>query len=140
MVGRGQRKKQELRRASKVMSEQLESPHGSYELPDENDCTKKEWETAVDDLGTIRLQFILWRQQGRLANFVVNVQRLTSAGWVSVERFDCCHGHCHLHVDNDEHKTRSIHTLDTQDDVKTAFRKVEKAADERARIMRDKGA
>ncbi|MGW5519359.1 DUF7718 family protein [Nocardia africana] len=132
--------KRELSKSRKTVSESLESPHGSYEAPNRQTCQSHQWEVGVDDLYTIRLQFNIWRRDGRLVDFTVNVERLSSTGWVSEERFDCCHGHCHVHVDNDEDKPRSIHTLDTVDDVEEAFRKVEEIADERARIMRDKGA
>lgn len=140
MVRRHQQEQRELRRASKAASEELASPHGSYIPPDRDTCRHYQWETAVDDLATIKLYFRIWRLGGKLVDFVVMVQRLGSSGWVDVERFDCCHGHSHLHVDNAENETQSIHTLDCVEDVKVAFVKVEKAADERARIMRDKGA
>lgn len=119
---------------------ELASPYGSYIPPDRSKCRHYQWEIAVDDLSTIKLQFRIWRLDGNLVDFVVIVERLTSSGWTPVERFDCCHGHCHLHVDNDEDGPRSIHRLDNVEDVEAAFIKVEKAADERARIMRDKGA
>lgn len=102
-------------------------------------CRAKQWESSVDDASTIRLQFNLWRHDKRLVDFVINVQVITSAGWQSVERFDCCHGHCHLHVDNDETTPRSILRLENVDDVARAFTTSQQLADKRARIIRNKG-
>jgi hypothetical protein len=138
VVRRGQQNRRALRQASKATLEQFESPHGAYTPPDRAQCRNRQWDAPVDDLSTIRLQFNIWRLDGRLVNFVINVQVLTAEGWVSVERFDCCHGHCHLHPDSDEDDSESIHRLDGLDDVEQAFREVERSADERARIIRDK--
>lgn len=89
-----------------------------------------------DDANTLRAQFIIWRQGGRLVDFVANIQELTLDGWVSLERFDCCHGHCHHHPLNDELPPLSISRLDTVEDVKRAFVEVERLVDERVRIIR----
>ncbi|WP_067857665.1 DUF7718 family protein [Nocardia shimofusensis] len=94
----------------------------------------------MDDTNSVSLQFNLWHRDGRLVDFVINVRVLAPGGWTDVERFDCCHGHCHLHADNDETAPRSLYRLDDVDDVARAFRKVEPMADKRARIIRDKGA
>ncbi|MBF6242730.1 hypothetical protein IU471_03925 [Nocardia elegans] len=140
MVRRGQQTKRALRRESKLALEQLDSPHGRYTPPNRDDCFYKQWEISIDDLRTIQLQFNIWRFDGQLVDFAVLVQRLGPTGWVSVERFDCCHGHCHHHADNEEANPRSILTLNELADVEQAFLKVEEMADERARIIRDKGA
>lgn len=85
----------------------------------------------------MRLQFIVWNRGRVLVDFVVNVQVLASDGWDTVEYFDCCHGHSHLHTQNPELDPRSIAQLDTVDDVQHAFAQVEREADGRARIIRD---
>ncbi|TLF75797.1 DUF7718 family protein [Nocardia cyriacigeorgica] len=140
MVRRGQQNKRALREASKSAFEQLDSPHGTYAPPDREKCRYRQWDTPVDDLGTVRLQFNIWRANGQIADFVINVQVLTSDGWTSVERVDCCHGHCHLHVDNDDENARSLYKLDGPADVEHAFSRVQVLADQRARIIRDRGA
>ncbi|MEV6337201.1 hypothetical protein AB0M12_21080 [Nocardia vinacea] len=140
MVRRNQQAKRELNKASKAMAKRLDLPDGAYEPPVREDCRYRQWDTPVDDLATVRLQFNIWRHRGRPVDFVVNVQRLSSNGWADVERFDCCHGHCHLHIDNAEGTIESIWTLNTVDDVEAALLETEKRADERARSIRDEGA
>lgn len=140
VVRRGQQEKKAVRRAQRKVSEQLGSgEQGTYEPPERDDCIPQQWEIAYDDANTVRLQFLLWRKGGRIAEFVVNVQVLASEGWDTVEYFDCCHGHCHLHAKNDT-DVRTIMRLDGIDDVERAFRQVEAESDNRARIMRGEGA
>lgn len=135
MVRRGQQGKRAVRRAQRNVSEQLgSSEKGTYQTPDRSECIPQRWETPYDDANTVRLQFLLWRQDGRIAEFVVNVQVLASEGWDTVEYFDCCHGHCHLHAKNGT-TARTITRLDEIGDVEAAFRQVEREADGRARII-----
>ena len=69
--------------------------------------------------------------------FFVGIQVITmSGGWVNVEYYDCCHGHCHLHTQNGE-QPQGIAQLDNVDDVRRAFAQVSRDADVRARIIRD---
>lgn len=138
MPRRGQQTRNAVRRAQRDTTNELESPQGNY-TPPSTDDPPKQWEMTYDDTNTVRVQFNLWRAKGRITNFVVNVQVITADGWMSVERFDCCHGCCHLHVDNDETKSRPILRLDTEHDVKRAFDLVMAEAGARARIIRDKG-
>lgn len=140
MVRRNQQAKRELNKASKAAAESLDQPDGEYTPPNREDCHYKQWESSVDGLSTIRLQFNIWRQRGQIADFVINVQRLSSAGWVDVERFDCCHGHCHVHLSNAEGTVCSIRTLDDIEDVDKAFVESNFLADDRARTIRDEGA
>lgn len=140
MVRREQQDQRALRKESKALSDRLGSPYGDYRPPDRELCRHHQWESPVDDLSTVGLQFNIWRQGGKLVDFCVNVQVLTAEGWMSVERFDCCHGHCHLHPDGDGGDPETIYRLDCVEDVTAAFRQVEQFADERARIIRDKGA
>ena len=140
MVRRNQQAKRELNKASKAVAEMLDQPDGTYQPPAREDCRARQWDTPVDDLATVRLQFNIWRHGGRLVEFVVNVQRLSSSGWADVERFDCCHGHCHLHIDNAEGTIQTIRALNSVDDVEAAFLDTQKLADERARTIRDEGA
>lgn len=137
MSRRGQQGKQQLRRAQREVTAELESQRGEYQPPDHDRCNKKGWETPLDDANTIRLQFIRWSQGGRLVNFFVGIQVITmSGGWVNVEYYDCCHGHCHLHTQNGE-QPQGIAQLDNVDDVRRAFAQVSRDADVRARIIRD---
>ena len=73
-----------------------------------------------------------------LADFVILIQRLGTQGWDEVERFDCCHGHCHLHPDG-QAESETLYQLDGPDDVQEAYAKASVYAGERARIIRDKG-
>ncbi|KIQ15351.1 hypothetical protein RU01_15610 [Rhodococcus sp. MEB064] len=118
----------------------LVSRTGSYEPPPREKCRQKQWEQPYDDANSIRLQFILWRRDGRLVEFVVNIQKLTADGWLTIEYFDCCHGHCHLHRDNAQLPPETVERLDDIADVTTAFGKVESQVHDRVRIIRDKGA
>jgi hypothetical protein len=137
MSRRNQQGKQQLRRAQRELSVDLESQQGTYQRPDHGRCDEKRWEMPLDDANTIRLQFIRWSQGGRLVDFFVGVQVITpSAGWVNVEYFDCCHGYCHLHTQNGE-QVQGIAQLDDVDDVRRAFDQVSRNALDRARIIRD---
>ncbi|MEB3063861.1 DUF7718 family protein [[Mycobacterium] zoologicum] len=137
MVRRGQQRRKHVERARRDLERQLDSKHGTYRPPPRGDCFRRQWETAYDDVSAIRVQFIIWRDGGRLVDFVVNVQVLGSGGWETVERFDCCHGHCHLHPQNEELPPESIQRLDAVGDVQRAFAQVNGIAHERARIIRD---
>ncbi|CAN5260506.1 hypothetical protein BH11ACT6_BH11ACT6_20690 [soil metagenome] len=141
MVRRGQREQRELRRARREAEEQIESTQGQYDAREMRpQCGQpRQWESPYDEANTVRLQFFLWRLDGRLADFVINVQVVTSEGWHTVEYFDCCHGHCHLHTQNGD-EPRSEVQLDSIDDVQLAFAQVEGEAHARARIIRVEGA
>ncbi|OBG83294.1 hypothetical protein A5699_04665 [Mycobacterium sp. E802] len=140
MVRRGQQGRHELRKAQREASRQIESSQGQYDAKQmRRRCgPPRQWESPYDEANTVRLQFFLWRFNGRLADFVINVQVLTSEGWETVEYFDCCHGHCHLHTQNGE-VPRSFVRLDSIDDVQLAFAQVEGESHTRARIIRAEG-
>lgn len=87
----------------------------------------------------MRLQFIVWQRGKALVDFVVNVDVLGSEGWETIEYFDCCHGHCHLHTQNSDLEPRPIAQLDSIEDVRHAFAQVEQDARDRARIIREEG-
>ena len=137
MPRRGQQARNSLRKARWATNETLESQAGSYRPPP-GLSPSKQWEIAYDGANTVRVQFILWKAHGRVVNFVVNVQVITAEGWTSVERFDCCHGNCHLHPDGAD-SARVVLRLDSIDDVQRAFDKVRAEAEHRARIIRGKG-
>lgn len=135
-----QQKQRELRRAERDVARQLDcAKEGSYRPPDRDECREKRWETSYDDANSIRLQFITWRKGGRLTEFVVNVEVLTSEGWEIIEYFDCCHGSYHHHPKSGEPRDPIVR-LDGVDDVQRAFAQVEQEAHERARIIRNQGA
>jgi hypothetical protein len=100
MPRRGQVTRNAVRRAQREAAKALESQQGSYEPP-KGSAPSKQWEMPYDDSNTVRLQFFLWRDGGKIVNFVINVQVITAEGWTTVEYFDCCHGNCHLHPAND---------------------------------------
>ena len=79
------------------MKKQLDSLHGSY-IPDRA-LPHQAVGHAYDDVNTVRVQFNTWHRGRQLIDFVILVQRLGANGWEDVERFDCCHGCCHLHRD-----------------------------------------
>jgi hypothetical protein len=58
---RGQSKKRELKRTKKSVKKQLDSLHGSY-IPDRAHCRTRQWDTAYDDVNTVRVQFNTWHQ------------------------------------------------------------------------------
>ena len=138
MVRRGQQKERAVRHARRAATDSLESQQGSYVLPDRDDCALKQWEMPYDEAYSIRVQYLIWRQAGRMADFVVNIQVLTSDGWVTVEYFDCCHGHCHHHH-RDETVRATVLRLDDEDDVSRAFQQVEGLLEDRVRIIRNQG-
>jgi hypothetical protein len=138
MVRRSQQGRRQDRQAQRDLTQQLESENGAYRPGNRSRCKKKQWETPYDDANSVRLQFILWRNAGHITEFVVNVQVLGSDGWHTVEYFDCCHGHCHLHPANGA-GPQTIARLDSLEDVQRAFDQIEEAADARARIIRDRG-
>lgn len=138
MSRRGQQARNAVRRAKRDAAEALESQEGSYRPPKDLGLPKQ-WATAYDDANTVRVQFNIWRDKGRILNFVINVQVITPDGWISVERYDCCHGNCHLHHDNDDHSRDVVRRLDDLDDVQRAFAEASREAEHRARIIRDKG-
>ena len=136
MVRRGQQGRRKQRQAQRAANAQLDSSQGTYRA-DRQDCRRRTWETPYDDANSVRLQFIVWNRGKILVDFVVNVQVLASQGWNTVEYYDCCHGHCHLHTQNPDLDPRPIAQLDAVDDVQDAFAKVEREATDRARIIRD---
>jgi hypothetical protein len=133
MVRRGQHEQRKLRRARREVAEKLESDEGEYR-PDRRNCLARQWETAGDDSNTVQVQSLIWRRKGRLVDFVLNLQVLTSDGWETVEYVDCCHGSCHHHPMNGE--TRSILRLDVVDDVQNAYGVAQTLIYERLRIIR----
>ena len=135
MPRRSQRPHQETRRAHRKAVEKLGSEQGSYEPPDSDECHAYQWEMAGDDAYTIRVQYNIWRRDGRLAKFVVNLQVLAAEGWESVERIDCCHGHCHHHPENGK-PAESVMRLDSVDDVERALGVVDGLIMDRVRILR----
>jgi hypothetical protein len=74
----------------------------------------------------------------QLIDFVILVQRLGANGWEDVERFDCCHGCCHLHQDGRDGND-PLWQLDDEKDVPEAFVRACDQAETRARIIRNKG-
>ena len=100
------------------------------------------WCTGLSLIPAVWLAWLLARKQFRgkaLVDFVVNVDVLGSEGWETIEYFDCCHGHCHLHTQNSDLEPRPIAQLDSIEDVRHAFAQVEQDARDRARIIREEG-
>jgi hypothetical protein len=80
----------------------------------------------------------MWRYKGQLVDFVVNLQVVTAEGWESVERIDCCHGHCHHHPENGK-PAQHVIQLDSVDDVKRAFSVAEEVIGARVSTLRGQG-
>lgn len=138
MTRRRQQITRALRRAQREVSSELDAPGGSYRPPKRHKCREKSWQVAVDDVNAVRLHYITWRKGSDLVDFVILVERIASTGWTEVERFDCCHGYCHLHADGRPSK-QPIYTLDKVQDVQKAFTQASREADIRAAIIRGKG-
>ncbi|AKS31177.1 hypothetical protein [Mycolicibacterium goodii] len=94
----------------------------------------KQWEMPVDDGYSVRVQTHIWRYEGRLVDFFLDLQVLGPDGWITVEHIDCCHGYCHHHPLNGS-DSRPIHRLDDVADVQRAFKQVETVIEERIRII-----
>lgn len=137
MTRRKQQGRQKLRRAAQQALQSLDTRQGSYTPPDREECSSKQWEVPIDDAATIRLQYNIWRCDGRLVDFVINLQVITAQGWESVEYIDCCHGHCHHHPPHGA-DCRTIATLDVVADVQHAFGQVDPIIEERLRIIRNR--
>lgn len=137
MTRRRQQGKQHAKRAQKAAHERLESLSGTY-IPDRTDKRTKQWDTAYDDANTLRIQFNTWRDGKTLVDFVIVIQLLGANGWDDIERFDCCHGHCHLHNGGTGNR-EPIYQLDSADDVQIAFVRASDEAQHRARIIRNTG-
>lgn len=134
------RRQQGRRKAKKTQARiesQLNSSEGCYKPPDRADCRFRQWHIPFDDANSVRTQVNSWRSGATLVDFVMTIQRLTTVGWEDVERFDCCHGHCHLHPDGRQ-AAQPIYQIDTADDVAEAFSRASAVATERARIIRNK--
>lgn len=125
-----------LREGERETAALLESTQGSYVRPPREQCKEKRWETPADDSNTIRTQTLIWTQNGRLVEFVVNLQVLTSDGWETIEYIDCCHGHCHRHSAGGA--VQPIMQLDAVSDVKHAYSAAQPVITERIRIIRGK--
>ena len=109
MTRRNQQERRDLKRATKSASARLDNRQGTYR-PNRTGCTERQWVTSLDDSNTVRIEYRIWKRGG-LADFVILIQRLGTQGWDEVERFDCCHGHCHLHPDG-QAESETLYQLD----------------------------
>ena len=94
---RGQSKKRELKRTKKSVKKQLDSLHGSTS-PTAH-CRTRQWDTAYDDVNTVRVQFNTWHRGRQLIDFVIPSNGSAPTGGRTSSDSDCCHGCCHLHQD-----------------------------------------
>lgn len=94
MVRRAQQGKRALQRARDETERQLGSDKGSYRPPPREVCDPKSWYQTFDDASTVRVSIMLWRQNGRLVDFVILVELSAWNAWTEVSRIDCCHGFC----------------------------------------------
>lgn len=115
--------------------EAVDDGRGQYLPPKRTECHERSWQTPGDDLCTLRLDNHTWMQGGVLVDFVINLQVLSTDGWVTVEYIDCCHGHCHHHSQNGTDPA-TILCLDTVDDVRAAFRAAQLVIYERLASIR----
>lgn len=105
---------------------------GNYVAPNRADCDDHAW-YYLDESGTIRIEFYIWRLAGRLVDFVVLLQAESADGLEILERIDCSHGYCHLHRRN--RTVDSIAVLDSVDDVERAYNAIDPIVDARVRIL-----
>ena len=139
MVRRAQQGKRALQRARDETERQLGSDKGSYRPPPREVCDPKSWYQTFDDASTVRVSIMLWRQNGRLVDFVILVESSAWNAWTEVSRIDCCHGFCHVHRPGREAEQESLMRLDTIDDVEPAQRLASQTAEQIARTLRDRG-
>lgn len=134
-------RKRALQDARRDMDAELARERGDYTPPDREECQQKEWHTAVDDGGTLRISVWIWRHDGRLVDFVMRVETgdwSDPDDWQEVARIDCSGGRCHLHPPDDMNKHELIHRLDSVDDVERAYGLANDLANEVAVRIRDR--
>lgn len=121
MMRRNQQDGREERRARRAAEQALDDQdHGEYVPPARSECSPKDWYESIDDADTLRIEYRLWRKDGRLVDFAIILLGVDMDGeWVEVARMDCCHGYAHLH--HVEGKTSAVKPLHTADDVPEAF-------------------
>lgn len=132
MPRRGQQKRNQARRARVEAIRQLESEHGRFVPPDRGDCEERDW-YYFDETWTIRIEYRLWRYNGRIADFSVVLKALSADAMEEVERIDCCHGHCHIHQRNEVVAT--LGRIDIIEDVDRAFYVIDRVVEDRIRIL-----
>lgn len=74
---------------------------------------------------SVRPRIIVWRQAGRLVEFVVRVDgRRGDGAWKSLLEIDCKHGHVHYHEGEgaDRSEGTHLHRLDTVADVQVGLK------------------
>ena len=94
------------------------------------------WETFGDRIG----RHLTGQRSDVVANRLLDPFEVSDVanGWEDVERFDCCHGCCHLHQDGRDGND-PLWQLDDEKDVPEAFVRACDQAETRARIIRNKG-
>lgn len=105
---------------------------GSYVAPDRAACDDQDW-YYLDESGTIRIEFYIWRLAGRLVDFVVLLRAESADGRETLERIDCSHGYCHLHRSNQT--VDNIAVLDSVSDVERVYNAIDLIIDARVRML-----
>lgn len=121
LIRRYQQRKVDERRARRAAAEGLES--GKYRIPNCAELREQAINHLVDDEATIRVQNRFWTDRGSVVNFVLLLQmRDLDGSWRNLSRIDCCHGHSHLHPEDDGPAGESIFRLDDVTDVVKAHK------------------
>lgn len=141
MAADKQKQRQAERRAEAEKRSQLERGQGNYTPPDRGECDPFDTYMPVDDSATLRITTRIWRQSGRMTEFVLSLEVgdwSDSESWQELARIDCSGGTCHEHPVHrpDDHLT--IHRLDTIDDVQRAYPAAIGRINEMARKIRDR--
>lgn len=121
VIRRNQQDRRAERQAARDAERQSELLEGSYRTPPRDKCVEKEHEKILDDEDTIRLQTRFWRKDGNTTEFVLVIRQREWDSWRNGPRIDCCHGMCHVHLDDDAPPSKSLMTLDTVRDVEEAM-------------------
>lgn len=132
MTRRGQQAKQAVRRAVKEVAQFLGRTEGDYVPPPREECDggDRVFYLPVSESSTVQIVGRAWRQEGRLRDFFLELQRCESQSWQweTVMRADICHGHAHTHrvIDGEDHEgdPQHVYRLDKPDDVDEGYARV----------------
>lgn len=131
LIRRNQQRKHDERRAIRAAGSEIHV--GAYRPVARKNCIEQVRHSFIDDEATVRIEYRFWTYRGKVADFVLLLQEveLASGTWQNLARIDCCHGHVHLHKEDDQPADESIARLDTINDVGQA----QKVAYERIREL-----
>ena len=124
MVRRSQQRRRDEKLAARSAAPER-SDQGTYIPPDRAKCEQTDMPHYGPAHERVRPRIIVWRQAGRLVEFVVRVDGRRGDGtWKSLLEIDCKHGHVHYHegVGTDRSEGTHLHRLDTVADVQVGLK------------------